>query len=124
MPLGTFKMAKFPLLSVVVVAMTVLLGGWVRLSVIVGTVVPLQLFRLIEPPTLYDKAVMVYEAVAVSETPSSTCTVKLAVPAAKGVPVMTPAEETLRLIAVRLGPPEVTDHVLEPLPPVAASVVE
>ena len=56
---------------------------------------------------------------------SVTCTVKLALPFAVGVPVRTPALERLRFSGVSVLPPAVTVHVYPvPEPPVAANVCE
>src|SRR5689334_4786077 len=53
---------------------------------------------------------------------SAACTVKLNVPIAVGVPLITPAE--LRVNPPGNGPePEASDQVIVPIPPVAASCV-
>ena len=57
--------------------------------------------------------------VAVSESESVTCAVKLVLPITVGVPLITPE------LAFRESPggrvPDIIDHEFDPLPPVAAS---
>jgi hypothetical protein len=59
--------------------------------------------------------------VAVVPLVSCTCTVKLAVPGAVGVPEITPAPLTLSPAG---GEPPLTDHLYPPVPPLAASACE
>jgi hypothetical protein len=66
------------------------------------------------------KIVMLKACVAVFESESVTLTVKLLVPVAVGVPLMTPLELRVNPVG-RL--PDNSDQVLEPLPPLEASVV-
>ena len=59
--------------------------------------------------------------VAVPLALSATCTVKLLVPAAVGVPLMTPALLKLKPAG---SVPELTDQVYGVVPPLAANVCE
>jgi hypothetical protein len=83
------------------------------------TVVPVML----KPAGIAELMVTEKLAVAESDAESVTLTVKLALPAADGVPDNKPPLERLKLIAARL--PDVTDQVYgAPVPPVAANCCE